>query len=54
MNKRPPTAIHARTRSRHFERMESDLGFKLMSLNSLWYPHYFAASGYYTMLGAGE
>ena len=26
---------------RHFERMEGDLGHRLMSLNSLWFPHYF-------------
>lgn len=36
----------------HFERLESDLGFRMMSLNSLYYPHYFALSGYYTSLGA--
>ena len=32
--------------------MANDLGFKLMSLNSLWYPHYYARTGYYTLLGA--
>ena len=32
--------------------MESDLGHKLMTLNSLWYPHYLAATGEYTMVGA--
>lgn len=37
---------------RHFERLEGDLGYRMMSLNSLWFPHYFAVAGYYTMLGA--
>lgn len=37
---------------RHFERLEGDLGYRMMSLNSLWAPHYYAVSGYYTMLGA--
>ena len=36
----------------HFERLESDLKFRMMSLNSLYYPHYFAISGYYTAVGA--
>jgi hypothetical protein len=38
--------------SRHFERMTDDLGSRMMSLNSLYYPHYFAKTGLYTMLGA--
>ena len=32
--------------------MADDLGNKLMSLNSLWNPHYFAKTGFYTALGA--
>ena len=28
--------------ARFFDRMADDLGNKLMSLNSLWNPHYFA------------
>ena len=32
--------------------MANDLGNKLMSLSSLWGPHYFAKTGYYTALGA--
>ena len=27
---------------RHFHRMATDLGLRLMSLNSLYFPHYFA------------
>ena len=37
---------------RHFERLEGDLGFRMMSLNSLWFPHHFASTGYYTLIGA--
>jgi hypothetical protein len=32
--------------ARFFDRMADDLGNKLMSLNSIWYPHYFAKSGF--------
>lgn len=38
--------------AKFFDRMADDLGNKLMALNSLWYTHYFAKSGFYTMLGA--
>jgi hypothetical protein len=34
-----------------FDRMADDLGNRLMSLNSLWNPYYFARSGFYTALG---
>jgi len=37
---------------RHFKRMTDDLGPKMMSLNSLYFPHYFARSGLYTGLAA--
>eukprot|EP00040_Diaphanoeca_grandis_P044167 m.270164 g.270164 ORF g.270164 m.270164 type:complete len:1053 (-) comp88335_c0_seq1:367-3525(-) len=35
-----------------FDRMADDLGNKMMALDSLWSPHYFAKTGYYTALGA--
>ena len=38
--------------ARFFDRMADDLGNKLMALNSLWDTHYYAKSGFYTMLGA--
>jgi hypothetical protein len=38
--------------SRHFQRMTDDLGSRLSSLNSIWFPHYFAKTGLYTSLGA--
>lgn len=37
---------------RHFQRMTDDLGSRMMSLNSLYYPHYFAKTGLYTMVAA--
>ena len=37
---------------RFFDRLANDLGNKLMALNSLWSPHYFAKTGYYTAVGA--
>ena len=37
---------------RHFRRLGDDLGNKLMALNSLYYPHYFARAGLYTGLAA--
>ena len=30
---------------RHFQRMTDDLGSRMMSLNSLWFTHYFASTG---------
>jgi hypothetical protein len=38
--------------SRFFEKMTDDLGSRMSSLNSIWYPHYFAKTGLYTSLGA--
>lgn len=38
--------------ARHFDRMADDLGGRLMGLSSLYYPHYYAKSGWYTMLAA--
>ena len=37
---------------RHFARMDDDLGGKMMALNSLYYPHYYARTGRYTALAA--
>eukprot|EP01012_Entosiphon_sulcatum_P067032 TRINITY_DN9652_c0_g1_i4.p1 TRINITY_DN9652_c0_g1~~TRINITY_DN9652_c0_g1_i4.p1 ORF type:complete len:835 (-),score=107.68 TRINITY_DN9652_c0_g1_i4:78-2582(-) len=36
----------------HFDRLGDDLGNRLQSLNSLYFPHHFAHTGFYTMLGA--
>jgi hypothetical protein len=32
--------------------MTDDLGSRMSSLNSIWFPHYFAKTGLYTGLGA--
>ena len=37
---------------RHFQRLTDDLGSRMMSLNSLWFTHYFASTGLYTLIGA--
>ena len=37
---------------RHFQKMTDDLGSRMDSVNSLWFPHYFAKTGLYTALGA--
>ena len=37
---------------KYFDRMADDLGNRLTSLSSLWNPHYFARTGFYTALGA--
>ena len=38
--------------SRHFQKMSDDLGSRLDSVNTLWFPHHLAKTGLYTALGA--
>ena len=35
----------------YFERLTDDLGARMVSVNSLYMPHYYAKTGLYTMLG---